>query len=174
MSIGKQKFVNLMNNVKKLSPARQKVWIAKINAIKATAKKTKELGVEPAPKAKVIQLPATTIVGKAPVAKTWLQETSDWFGKLYDDANAASKRAQVAAGTYVMNTFDNATLAYANELDKVYTAVATEVAKVPATAGKAIGDLTGTGDYWPYLLGAGVALIGVYYFTQISPIRRFA
>jgi hypothetical protein len=94
----------------------------------------------------------------------WLLDTANWLDKAYQYVGSA------ASG--VGNAVSDAQLGFVNELDKVYTVVADEVAKVPKKTGKALTDLTGT-EYWPYFLGLGLGLGAYFYLTQVSPLKKF-
>lgn len=112
---------------------------------------------------KVIQMPTTTIVGNiVQPQRDWLLDTANWFDRVYESAGKSLSTAG--------RKLEDFQLGYVNQLDKVYTAVSDEVAKVPQKTGKAIGDLTGT-DYWAYIIGAGAALVGIYYLSSVMPRR---
>lgn len=136
---GKQKFVLLMKNMQKLTPARQKFWLDKLKAVRNTP--SKELGAEPTSQAN----------------KDWLLDTANWFDKVYSSAADTLKK-----GAANVSGVD---LLYANQLDKIYNTVADEVAKVPETTGKAFQKLTGD-NFWPYLIGGGVVLAAVLYLKR--------
>ena len=87
----------------------------------------------------------------------WLLDTANWLDKVYSSA---------------ADQIDENTLYLANSVDKIYNTVADEAKKVPAMIGTGASNLVKpltVGEYWPYLLGAGVALGVTYYVTKMMP-----
>lgn len=147
MSQATDKLSKLMKNLKKLPANRRAFYLKKLKTLEEIIKQieSSKSGVE---------------LGD--------DSQSDW---LLDLANYLDKSYNIVLNKPVETIKDKSgqlLLQYANSMDKIYNAVADEVAKIPASTGKAIGKLTGTGDYWPYILGAAVALGTVYYVKNIA------
>jgi hypothetical protein len=140
---GKEKFTEFLRNIKKLSPERQKFWLATV---------------------KIIREKYEPLIRPPGELGDWLLDTANWLDKAYEYVGSSVNR--------VGDSVSEAQLGFVNELDKVYTVVADEVAKVPKKTGQALTDLTGT-EYWPYFLGLGLGLGAYFYLTQVSPLKKF-
>lgn len=146
MSQATDKLSKLMKNLQKLPANRRAFYLQKLKALESiirqieSAKSGVELGLDDS---------------------DWLLDLANWLDKAYNTVlTKPVEEVKDHAGQLMLD--------YANSLDKIYTAVADEAAKIPASTGKAIGKLTGTGDYWPYILGAVVAFGAVYYVKNIA------
>ncbi len=145
MSKATDKLAKLMQNLKKLPANRRAYYLQKLKALEEIIKKIESTPLE-----------ADTDI----LDSQWMLDFANSLDKAYSyvSSGASSVPRQV----------ENINLQLANQVDTLYNAIATEVAQIPATTGKVIGRLTGTGDYWPYVLGAAVALGTVYYVKNIA------
>lgn len=109
-------------------------------------------------------------LGNEPQTGSTLNSVMEWAKGIYEKADA---------------TFDDITLGYVNELDKIYNGVANEVKSIPPAIGKVVGSTAGTltgsfidqaskhssGTLTPFVIGAGAALAILLYLNP-SFLRR--
>lgn len=111
--------------------------------------------------ASVPKLTTKTVASSVPSSpeeqRDWLLDTANWLDKVHS-ATVDSTKKTIA-------NVSNLDLLFANNLEKVYNAVADEVKKIPKKTGEAIDELTDD-SFWPYLIGGGVVLAAVLYLKR--------